>query len=83
MPKDPPARPTIIHGRRIPHRDVVRSLNRPNRGFATRATSDPVAATSDRLEAARSAPTSELILSARVTRSGAMKTRLVARYAAA
>ena len=79
MPTDPPARPTIIHGRRIPHRDVVRSLKRPKRGFATRATSDPVAATNDRLEAARSAPTSELTLRAKVTSRGAMKTRLVAR----
>ena len=67
MPKVPPARPTIIHGRRMPHRDVVRSLKRPKSGFATRATSDPVAATNDRLEAARSVPTSESTLRAKVT----------------
>ena len=70
MPKDPPARPTIIQGRRIPHRDVVRSLNRPKKGFATRATSDPVAATTDRLEAARSVPTRELTLSAKRHQEG-------------
>ena len=79
MPSDPPARPTMIHGRRMPHREVVRSLSLPQRGFATNATIEPVAATSDRLDAARSVPTNELTFRARVTRSGAMKTRLVAR----
>jgi hypothetical protein len=49
----------------------------------TIATSDPVAAMSDRLFGARSVPTSELTFNARVTSSGAMNTRLVARYAAA
>ena len=38
---------------------------------------------SDRLLGARSVPTSELTFNASVTSRGAMKTRLVARYAAA
>ena len=67
----------------MPNRDAVRSLSRPNNGLHTSATNDPVAAISERLDAARSVPTSELTFSARVTSRGAMKTRLVARYAAA
>ena len=41
MPSEPPSRPITIHGRRIPSREVVRSLIRPKNGFATRASSDP------------------------------------------
>ena len=47
------------------------------------ATNEPVAAMSDKLFAARSVPTSELTFRASVTSSGAMRTREVAKYAAA
>ncbi len=67
----------------MPKRDVVRSLSRPNSGLPTIATNEPTPAMSDRLFGARSVPTSELTFNASVTSSGAMKTRLVARYAAA
>ena len=80
MPNDPPVRPISIHGRRMPNRDVVRSLSRPNSGLPTIATSEPDAG--DERQAVRQPgrrPTSELTFKARVTSSGAMKTRLVAR----
>ena len=46
-------------------------------------TREPVAAMSERLFGARSVPTSELTFNARVTRSGAIRTSVVAKYAAA
>ncbi len=41
----PPASPTSIQGRRMPHRDVVRSLSRPNSGLLTIDSSDPTPVT--------------------------------------
>ena len=70
-----------IHGRRIPHREVVRSLILPKNGFATIDNRPPMPATSDRLFGARSVPTSEFTLSASVTRRGARNSRLVLRNA--
>ena len=67
----------------MPNREVVRSLSRPKKGLPTIATNDPVAAISDRLFGARSVPTSELTFNASVTSSGAIRTSVVAKYAAA
>ena len=66
-----------IHGRRMPSRDVVRSLILPKNGLPTMATRAPIPVTSARLFGARSIPTSELTFSARVTSRGAMSTRQV------
>ena len=46
---EPTPRPVTIHGRRIPSRAAVRSLIRPNTGFATRASRLPMPVTSPRL----------------------------------
>ena len=73
VPTAPPARPTSIHGRRIPSRDVVRSLSRPKNGLLTIANSDPTPVTSARLRGARSMPTRSLTLRASDTSSGARK----------
>ena len=53
----PPTRPIIIQGRRIPNRDVVRSLSRPKSGLPTSATRLPSPVTRPRLAGARSIPT--------------------------
>jgi hypothetical protein len=81
MPAEPPRRPMIIQGRRMPSRDEVRSLIRPKNGLPTIASRAPTPATSARLFGARSMPTSELTLSASVTSSGARNSRLVLRNA--
>ena len=82
-PAEPPSTPTTSQGRRRPNRDVVRSLSRPNTGLPTMATRAPVPATSDRLAGARSLPTSATTLSANVTSSGEMSSRMADTYAAA
>ena len=41
MPREPPARPLTIQGRRMPSGDAVRSLIRPKNGFATMASRAP------------------------------------------
>ena len=81
MPTEPPARPIIIHGRRMPSRDAVRSLILPKNGLATMASRAPVPATSARLSGALSIPTSEFTFNAKVTSKGAMNSRLVLMYA--
>ena len=83
IPAVPPTRPPTIHGRRLPNRDVVRSLSPPQIGLATIATSAPTPVTSDRLAGARSMPTRALTLRARVTSSGATNSKAVLRYASA
>jgi hypothetical protein len=77
MPRQPPTRPMTIHGRRIPNRQVVRSLIRPKNGLPNMATSAPIPATSARLVGARSIPTRALIFNGNGTNRGARKTRLV------
>ncbi len=81
IPTEPPARPLTIQGRRMPSRDVVRSLIRPKNGLATMASRAPTAATSARLAGARSLPTSESTFKAKVTSRGARNSRLVLIYA--
>jgi hypothetical protein len=82
MPRDPPARPITIQGRRIPHRDEVRSLILPKNGLPTIATRAPTPATTARFAGASSIPTSELTFNAKVTSTGARNTRQVPMYAA-
>ena len=81
MPREPPARPITIHGRRMPSRDAVRSLILPKNGLPTMASRAPVPATSAKLSGARSIPTSEFTFKAKVTSRGAMNNRLVLMYA--
>src|ERR671932_2338693 len=81
IPPEPASRPRTIHGRRLPHRQEVRSLILPKNGFATIDNSPPTPATSDRLFGARSVPTSEFTLRVRVTSRGARNNRLVLRNA--
>ena len=76
-PSEPPTRPMIIQGRRMPNRDVVRSLSLPKSGLPTIATRLPIPVTSPRLAGARSIPTSALTFSAKVTSTGASNTRMV------
>ena len=71
----------IIHGRRMPSRDAVRSLSLPKNGLPTIATKAPIPATSAKLPGARSIPTSESTFNAKVTSKGAMNNRLVLMYA--
>jgi hypothetical protein len=77
MPRQPPATPMTIQGRRMPHDEEVRSLIRPKNGLLNTATSEPTPATSARLFGARSVPTSELTFNAKVTSSGARNSREV------
>jgi hypothetical protein len=79
----PPSTPTTIHGRRIPNREVVRSLSLPTNGLPISATSDPIPTTRARAPGARRMPTSALILRVNVMDTGAMRTKLVPRYTAA
>src|SRR3954453_7744302 len=81
MPREPPTRPAIIHGTRIPHRDDVRSLILPKNGLLTMANRAPTPAMSAKLFGALSIPTSELTFSARVTSRGARNSRQVPMYA--
>ncbi len=76
-PRQPPTRPMTIHGRRIPNRDVVRSLILPKNRFPNIATSAPTPATSARLSGAFSIPTRAFTFNGIVTNRGARKTRLV------
>ena len=76
-PSEPPTSPMIIHGRRMPSREVVRSLSLPKNGLPTIASSEPIPVTSPRLVGACSIPTSELTFNANVTSRGARNTRLV------
>jgi len=69
----------IIHGRRMPNRDVVWSLSRPKSGLPTSATRLPSPVTRPRLAGARSIPTNALTFSAKVTRTGASSTRMLPR----
>ena len=57
-PTVPPTTPMTIHGRRMPSRDVVRSLIRPKNGLPNIATKAPMPATSARLPGACLMPTS-------------------------
>ena len=41
-PREPPTRPMTIHGRRMPSRDVVRSLILPKNGLPNMATREPI-----------------------------------------
>ena len=75
MPRQPPASPAIIQGRRIPSGEDVRSLILPKSGLPTRDRRPPTPATSARLPGAWSTPTSDLTLRARVTSSGAISIR--------
>ena len=80
-PREPPARPVTIHGRRMPSGDAVRSLIRPKNGLATMASRAPTPATSARLAGACLIPTSESTFKAKVTSKGARNSRLVLMYA--
>ena len=82
-PNEPPSSPTTIHGRRMPHRDEVRSLSLPKNGLAKIASRAETPATKDRLLGARSVPTKALTFSAKVTSSGARNSRLVLMKASA
>ena len=73
MPVVPPTSPTTIQGRRMPHRDVVRSLSRPKNGLLTIDSSDPTPVTRARFLGASSRPTRWLTFSASDTSSGARK----------
>jgi hypothetical protein len=75
VPAAPPASPMSIHGRRIPAREVARSLRRPNSGLATMASSDPTPVTMARLRGSASMPTRSLTFSAKDTSSGAKNSR--------
>ena len=83
MPTEPPSRPMTIQGRRMPSREVVRSLILPKNGLANMARNAPVPATSDRLLGARSMPTSELTFNDKLTSRGARNSRMVPMYASA
>jgi hypothetical protein len=77
MPSEPPTRPITIQGRRMPSRDVVRSLILPKNGFPTIANRAPVPVTTAKLLGACSIPTSEFTFNARVTSRGARNSRLL------
>src|ERR1700722_4745386 len=81
MPREPPARPMSIQGRRMPSFDVVRSLIRPKNGLPTIATMAPPAHTRARLAGACWIPTSESTFKANVTSRGARNSREVLMYA--
>ena len=81
MPTEPPTSPVAIHGRRMPSRDVVRSLILPKNGLATIASKAPVPATTARLPGARPSPTSESTFNAKVTSKGARNSSDVPIYA--
>ena len=81
MPSEPPSRPITIQGRRIPSRDVVRSLSLPQNGLLKMANAEPTPVIRARLFGARSMPTRELTFSARETRRGARNSRVVPKYA--
>ena len=83
IPTDPPTRPITIQGRRMPSREVVRSLILPKNGLANMARSAPTPATRDRLLGARSVPTSALTFNDKLTSRGAKKSRMVPMYASA
>jgi hypothetical protein len=76
VPTEPPARPITIQGRRMPHRDEVRSLRRPLRGLPNIATREPTPATTAKRRGACSIPTRESIFNANVTSNGAISRRM-------
>ena len=63
----------------MPNGDDVRSLILPKKGLATMANREPVPVTRAKLVGARSMPTSELTFKAKVTRSGAISTKVLPR----
>jgi hypothetical protein len=75
VPAAPRTSPVTIHGRRIPNREVVRSLRRPNSVLATMDSSDPMPATMARLRGAASMPTRSLTFKASDTNRGARNSR--------
>ena len=81
MPREPPARPMTMHGRRMPSCDEVRSLILPKNGLPTMASRAPIPATSAKLSGACLIPASELTFNAKVTSRGARNTREVLMYA--
>ena len=56
MPSEPPTRPVSIQGRRMPSREVVRSLSLPKNGFPTIASRAPVPVTTAKLLGAVRSP---------------------------
>jgi hypothetical protein len=83
IPREPPTRPVTIHGRRMPSRDVVRSLILPKNGLPTMASRAPIPATRARLFGACSIPTSAFTFNGKVTSRGATNSKLVLMYASA
>lgn len=83
MPTVPPARPSSIQGRRIPNREVVRSLSLPDNGLANRARNEPAANVSARRPGASSAPTRSPTFNASVTSNGAISIKQLAVNASA
>jgi hypothetical protein len=81
IPSEPPTKPITIQGRRMPRCEDVRSLILPKNGLATIAKKEPTPVTSPKLFGARSMPTSELIIKAKVTSTGARNIRVVPIYA--
>jgi hypothetical protein len=67
MPSEPPTRPIIVQGRRMPSCDEVRSLILPKNGFPSIANRAPIPVTTAKLLGACSIPTSELTFNAKVT----------------
>jgi len=71
IPRLPPAKPAIIQGLRMPHRDDVRSLSLPKNGLATIDSSEPTLVTSASRLGAASIPTRSFTFNASETSSGA------------
>ena len=65
-----PTPPPTSHGRRRPHRDVVRSDNRPNTGFPIRAASAPTPRIRPAAVGASAGPTTAVTLIAMLTITG-------------
>ena len=78
----PASAPAMSHGRRMPQREVVRSLRRPMRGLANRAHTAPALNTTDRVFAALSG-TSSCMRNASVTRIGVSSASQAPTYASA
>lgn len=67
MPREPPTRPMIIQGRRMPNGEVVRSLILPKKGLPKIANRATAPATIARLFGAWSIPTNEFTFNGKVT----------------
>jgi hypothetical protein len=78
----PASAPAISHGRRMPQRDVVRSLRRPTRGLPKSANTAPTLSTAERVFAALFG-TSCWIRRARVTTMGVSSAIQAPTYASA